>query len=441
MVMTKKEPKDLLSLRKKAESHLHGSAEPAMTGEDAKLLHELQVHQIELELQNEELRKSQTALELSRSRYSDLYHHAPVGYVILNQAGIIKESNSTFARTVSAEYKELHGRAFADLLLPEDQGIFRARLRGLFKQPTDKHIEVRLATGNQTFLDVDLTAIPQPCLDSSAKGTGDQLLMTVTDITHRKKLEHDRISLQAQVNQLAKEASLSRMAGAVAHNFNNMLAVVLGNLELALDIIPQGEPPIKELRDAQKAGRRAAEIGSLMLTYLGQTVAAKETVDLTDLCSDSIPLLVKAKPLAVHLETDFPASGPRVKANAGQLRQIIENLVANSLEAMEGRPGLISLALDAVAADEISPVNRFPMDWRPGSKEYARLTVSDDGCGIASDAMATIFDPFFTSKFPGRGMGLPVVLGILRSHNGCITAENRLGAGCTFKVYLPILEK
>ena len=441
MVMTTKEPEDLSPLRRQAESHLHDSAEPDKEGEDAKLLHELQVHQIELELQNEELRKSQSALEESRSRYSDLYHHAPVGYVILSQVGIIKESNTTFARMVGAEYQELHGRAFADLLLPEDQGIFRARLRGLFKQPTDKHIEVRLATGSRTFLDVDLTAIPQPCLDSSTKGSSDQLLMTVTDISPRKKLEQDRISLQSQINQLAKEASLSRMAGAVAHNFNNMLAVVLGNLELALEMLPQGEDPIKELLDAQKAGRRAADIGSLMLTYLGQTVAAKEAVDLADLCSDSIPQLVKAKPLAVHLETDFPASGPRVKANGGQLRQIIDNLVANSLEAMEGRPGLISLALAAATAEDISPFNRFPMDWQPAIQDYACLTVSDDGCGIASDAMATIFDPFFTSKFPGRGMGLPVVLGILRSHNGCITVENRLGAGCTFKVYLPILEE
>jgi len=441
MVMTTKKPEDLAPLREHAESHLHGKVAPALVGEDKKLLHELQVHQIELELQNEELRKSQTALEESRSRYSDLYHHAPVGYVILSQAGIIKESNTTFARMVSAECQELHGQPFADLLLPEDQGIFRARLRGLFKQPTDKHIEVRLATGSRTFLDVDLTAIPQPCLDSSTKGNSDQLLMTVTDISQRKKLEHDRISLQAQVNQLAKETSLSRMAGAVAHNFNNMLAVVLGNLELALEMLPQGESPIQELRDAQKAGRRAAEIGSLMLTYLGQTVGTKEAVDLTDLCNDSIPQLVKAKPHAVRLETDFPASGPMVKANGGQLRQIIDNLVANSLEAIEGRPGCITLALAAVAAEEISPINRFPMDWQPGPQDYACLTVSDDGCGIASDAMATIFDPFFTTKFPGRGMGLPVVLGILRSHNGCITVEKRLAAGCTFKVYLPILEE
>lgn len=153
-----------LPLRRQAELLLEkrtGSAETFTSEEYHKLIHELQVHQIELELQNEELRQSQRLLEEHRARYMRLYHNAPVGYVVLSSAGIIVESNTTFAHMVGADSSHIHGKPFADFLVAEDQTIFRSRLRSLFKQPENKHIEVQLRSNGKTWLYVDLAATQQ----------------------------------------------------------------------------------------------------------------------------------------------------------------------------------------------------------------------------------------------------------------------------------------
>jgi two-component system, cell cycle sensor histidine kinase and response regulator CckA len=425
-------------LRKKAECLLKQQEAPVTAvGDEQAIIHELQVHQIELQLQNEELRRSQAALEESRSRYSDLYHHAPVGYVVLNRAGIIVESNATFTGMLEAQSTTINGRAFADLLEDEDSGIFRARLRSFFKQPVEKHMELRLRLDHHRQLFIELSGVPLPDPHGSA-ASGDQLLITVTDISARKRLEMEQNALAAKLQQLDKEASLSRLAGAVAHNFNNMLAVILGNLELALEMLPQGELPLKELRDAQRAGMRAAETSALMLTYLGQNRAKKTRIDLVMICDQVLPPLLHAKPGEVTISCNHGPDKVEVMADGEQLRQVVNNLAANALEALQGKAGRIFLSLSRVTPAEIAGEYRFPLDWPAQGEEYACLTVGDDGCGIASEAVELIFEPFFTTKFPGRGMGLSVVLGILRAHDGCITVESRPGHGSVFRVYLPV---
>lgn len=437
--MKKKTVSHPLPLREQAEQLLlqrEGKAAAGNTAEQT-LIHELQVHQIELQMQNDELRSSQLALEESRQRYSDLYHHAPVGYVVLNRAGIIVESNATFAQMLHAESSTINGRVFADLLCEEDGGIFRARLRSFFKQPFEKHMELRLRLDQQRQLSIELSGSSIAASVSSAQ-KDEQLLITVTDISARKRLEAEQNALTAKLKQLDKESSLSRLAGAVAHNFNNMLAVILGNLELALEMLPQGELPLKELRHAQQAGRRAAETSALMLTYLGQNHKRKERIDLAEVCDQILPPLLRAKPGEVTISCHHAIAHAEVLGDGVQLRQVVNNLVANALEALQGKPGRISLELSWARAAEIAKEHRFPLDWQARDEEYACLTIADDGCGMETETMELIFDPFFTTKFPGRGMGLSVVLGILRSHQGCITVASRYRAGSTFRVFLPI---
>ena len=397
---------------------------------DQALLHELQVHRIELQQQNEELRHAQVLLEESRSRYSDLYHHAPVGYVVLDRSGIIVESNATFAAMLDLECPAVNGRVFADLMVDEDGVIFRSRLRSFFKQPLAKHIPLRLRRNTRHTIHIELSGSPLP--------GGEQLLVTITDITARRRLEAKERLLSEKVKQLDKEASLSRLAGAVAHSFNNMLAVILGNLELALEMLPLGEIPLKELRDAQQAGQRAAETAALIRTYLGQARVHKTPVDLAAVWDNILPAILKIKPAEVSIACNFSATTPQVAADGGQLRQLIGILAANAFEALHGRPGRVLLSLSLASHREIARDNRFPLDWQGEAQQtYACLTVDDDGCGILPEELPLIFDPFYTTKFPGRGMGLPVVLGILRGHDGCITVESRSGSSSRFCVYLP----
>jgi PAS domain S-box-containing protein len=565
------------TLREKAEALLQitpAAAEALSTEAGKQLLHELQVHQIELELQNEELRKSQIALEESRGRYMHLYHNAPVGYVVLNRAGIIVQDNATFAGMVGHDYRQLHGKPFADFLVPEDQPIFRARLKAFFKHPDDKHIEVRLGTAGKTSLNVDLAAAVQHSNHQGQQPQDNELLVTVTDITARVKaeealqrshkfildvidslsahicvldgdgeiiavnkawrrfsttnrpiagnlaeganylaicdnakgddanfaatfaagiravlqgqsdmfsleypchsedeqrwfmgrvtrlsedvhgqvvvaheniseqklLEKEKLQLQTQINQLEKAESLGRMAGAIAHNFNNALAAVLGNLEMALEDI-SGDEPSRILKAALQAAWRASEMSGLMLTYLGQTVEQQEPVDLSMVCRQVLPLLMLAKPHGIEITTDFPMPGQIVRASAKQIQQIFSSLMANAWEAMENKPGWVRVTINTVVPQEISTKHRYPLDYQIQDSAYTCLLVQDSGVGIADRDLDNLFDPFFTSKFAGRGMGLSVVLGILRAHRGAITVESHPGRGSIFRVYLPNLPK
>jgi CheY-like chemotaxis protein len=149
-------------------------------------------------------------------------------------------------------------------------------------------------------------------------------------------------------------------------------------------------------------------------------------------------MLRAAMPQCVVLETDLPTPGPAIRANADQMQQVLTNLVTNAWEACVGGKGAIHLTVMTVAAFDIPAVNRFPIDYQIHDSAYACLEVEDTGCGIESKDIEKLFDPFFSTKFTGRGLGLPVVLGIVRAHGGVVTVESLPGRGSVFRVFLPI---
>jgi len=271
-------------------------------------------------------------------------------------------------------------------------------------------------------------------------GAGQQrtFLAVIFDITQRKQLEAEKTEFAAKYHQLQKTESLGRMAGAIAHNYNNLLGAVLGNLELGMDAVSSGEQSTTFMIQATKAARRAAEVSGLMLTYLGQTVGERKLVDLSEVCIRSLPILREAMPTEVELEADMPSPGPTIKGNAREIQQCLANLVTNAWEALDGGRGIIHLAIKTVPLGDIPVTHRFPLDWQSQDALYACLEVTDTGSGIGKDVIDKLFDPFFTTKFTGRGLGLPVILGIVRAHHGCITVESRAERGSIFRVFLPV---
>ena len=275
-----------------------------------------------------------------------------------------------------------------------------------------------------------------PILDASGQYAG--AIHIVGDITERKQMAAEQDQLLAKNLQLKKSESLGRMAGAIAHNFNNQLAAVTLNLELALDDIPPNVGLGANLSEALRSARKAAAISTGMLTYLGQTHVQREPMGLSDVCRQGLPLLLVDLPKAVVMETDLPAHGPVINANANQIQQVLTHLLTNAWEATSNEPGIIRLTIKLVSATAIPAMFRFPIDWQPHDPEYACIEVADSGCGIMAGDIERIFDPFFTSKFTGRGLGLSVGLGIVREHGGVMTVESDPGRGSVFRVFLPM---
>ncbi len=179
-------------------------------------------------------------------------------------------------------------------------------------------------------------------------------------------------------------------------------------------------------------------MSGLMLTYLGQSFGKNEPMDFSGACHKALPMLQAIVPGKVTLETDLPVPGPVIMANTNQISQILTNLITNAGEAIGEGEGTIRLSVKSVLARDIKAAHRFPLDWQPQDNAYACLEVTDTGCGIEDKDMEKLFDPFFSSKFTGRGMGLAVVLGIVRAHSGVVTVESEPGLGSAFGAFLPL---
>lgn len=398
-------------------------------------LHELRVHQIELEMQNEELRRSQLELEASRARYFDMYDLAPVGYLTINDKGRILEANLTCATLFGVPRSELAGNHLSRFILPEDHDGYYLNRKLLATADARRVFEVRLLRGKTPFwARLEGNAL----LDADGAPA---VRVVVSDISEKRATDDARLQIDSQVQQLRKAESLARMAGAIAHHFNNMLGAVLGNLELAMSDLPTSSATWELLLQATWAGKRATEISGLLLIYLGQGPGTQEMVELSAACGKTILGLQPALPKSLLLQTDLPSSGPVVRLNPNHLRQALRNLITNAWEATSPSQTPVLLTVKTVAATDIPKTYRFPLDWNPSDDTYACIEVADRGVGIAPLDLPNLFDPFFSSKFVGRGLGLSVVLGIARAHHGAVTVRSKLGDGSVFSLFFPLSDR
>jgi CheY-like chemotaxis protein len=210
------------------------------------------------------------------------------------------------------------------------------------------------------------------------------------------------------------------------------------NMEMVMSELPRHGDHFERLSEGMQSARKAAKVSTQMLTYLGQATAHREPLDLTAVCQRHLPVVQAALPTDVVLELDLPTPGPTVVASADHVQQILTNLVTNAWEASTGGQGKIRVRVKTSPASDIPVKYRFPVNWQPQDSEYACLEVADAGCGIAPQDIEKIFDPFFSTKFTGRGLGLPVVLGVVRGQQGVITVESEPGHGSCFRVFLSI---
>ena len=376
--------------------------------------------------------RAEEALRESEEKYRLVVENA-AEIILIAQDGLLKYVNPMVVKILGYSEEMLTSRPFVGLLHPEDiKKVFEAHTRIMRGEENQPVHQFRVVTFDGTVRWADSRAVVISWEGKPAT------LNFITDITERKKAEAEKAILEAQTRQLQKADSLGRMAGAIAHHFNNQLGVVIGNLEMAIDDLPHGAGPANRLTTAMQAAWKAAEMSGLMLTYLGQSFDKLEPLDLSDACRRGLPMLRAAMPGKVVLETDLPSPGPVISANENQIQQVLTNLVTNAWEAIgEGR-GAIHLSIKTISPAEIPVAYRLPIGWQSQDSAYAGMEVKDAGCGIADKDIEKLFDPFFSSKFTGRGLGLSVVLGIVKAHDGAVTVESEPGRGSTFRVFLPV---
>ena len=398
------------------------------------LIYELQTHQIELELQNEELLHAQDELVEARDRYSDLYNFAPVGYMTVSHKGLIIEVNLTLTDMLGIERRDFINHHLHTFIIPDDQDILYRHRRKLILLKQRQTCQIRMIRRNAEPLWVELDSILSEAEDKS-EGC---FRTAITDITDRKQAENKKRELERQIQQTQKLESLKVMAGGIAHHYNNLLFVVMGNLELATDDLPPNTKLANYLSEATRSVNRAAELSELMLAYLGHMTVPSDPLNLSEICRQSLSDFRTEQPEHLTLKTDWPLPNLTVNANPTQIRLILSNLLTNAQEAINKFPGVISLKVNVIPSTEIHQAFRFPVGWKTQNTDYACIKVADTGQGIEKNNIELIFDPFFTTKFMGRGLGLPVVLGTVIANKGCLTVESNVGKGSVFRVYLPL---
>lgn len=263
------------------------------------------------------------------------------------------------------------------------------------------------------------------------------------DIDDRKKAEEKSFALQATMYRSQKMESLGLMAGGIAHDFNNLLAVILGNTELILTISDMDVPnktyattPL--LEDIQQAGRQASELIREMLTYAGKDTLELNDVNLNVLILDMWRLVERAHPKNVNLTHDLEENLFPVLADPTHIQQVILNLIINASDAVGTNVGSISVRTRLANTRKIEFDESFTNPL-PKSENCVVLEVCDTGNGIDDCAIEKMFEPFFSTKRTGRGLGLAIIQGVVARHNGTISIKSKVGFGTTFSVYFPAL--
>jgi two-component system, cell cycle sensor histidine kinase and response regulator CckA len=375
-------------------------------------------------------------LKESESRFRSMFENSPVAYLALDASGNCLDSNPEFCELLGYEWNELIGKPFVEFWAPETQHPYQASFAA-FPDHGKLQMELELIRKDRARLTVVLEGRVQRNMESEFL----RMHCILHNISERKRGEAERLQLSQQLQQVRKAESLNCMAGAIAHHFNNMLTVVMGNLELIAEDLPGETPCTEQINSALNAAGRASEISSFMLTYMGHLKGNKRVLDLCKICDRIVPKLWEMIPSHIRLLVDFSSPGLMVDADTGQVAQVLTQLINNAREAIGDKEGEIRASVRAMPQTDIARTLIWPVDWKPVTETYVALQVADTGCGICASDIDKVMDPFFSTKFTGRGMGLAMVLGIARAHNAAVSVQSTTGVGSLFQVLFPLSDQ
>ncbi len=353
--------------------------------------------------------------------------HAAESVIISNRTGTIQYVNPAFEQLSGFSREDIVGENFRILISDKhDQGFYKEMWevisRGNF---WSGYITNRIKDNTLREFETIISPVQN--------GSGDivSFVSVNRDVTQEKVLE-------AQLQQSDRLQSIGTLAGGIAHDFNNILSAIIGYTELTIDYLENGSLPYNNLQEVLEAGERAKGLINQILTFSRQSEQDFKPLQLKLIVKEALKLIRATLPSTIEIHQDLQ-SDAAILGDQTKIHQVLMNLCTNAGHALQEKGGVLSVSLSEAEIDSSFTVKHF--DIKSGS--YIRLSVSDNGCGMSASLMEHIFDPFFTTKEKGKGtgMGLSVVHGIVKSHNGTIHAYSEPGEGSVFTVYLPIIEK
>ena len=398
------------------------SLSPEETGQ---VLNELLPKHIEMEMLNEELHRTQHELKASQARYFDLYNLAPVGYLTLNDKEVVVEANRAATILLGMPLKELRSETLLQFIFPEDQDTYRLYRMRIADTGDTLSCELRMVRADGSRFWGILQVVP------AHQG---EWWLTLTDITERKRVEAAEQAFELQTRQARQLESLGALAGGLAHDFNNVLAIISGSCSLIKMNYEEAETYIPKI---ETAADRAAELCRRMLIYAGKAEVIKTEFDMAGLLDEMIRAMKADIVRDAVITFVCPAEALVVTGDAGQVREVIMNLIVNASEALSEPHGAtaVSLVRKDITAEQLHE-DCFGKSIPAG--RYVCMEVSDNGCGMNAETRQRIFEPFYSTKSFGRGLGMSAVLGIVAANDGALQLFSRLGYGTTVRLYLPV---
>jgi PAS domain S-box-containing protein len=447
-------------------------------------LEELRVADEELRRQNDMLVVAHTQVEVERQRYRDLFELAPDAYLVTDAYGVVTEANQSASRLLGTAPRYLQGRLLANYVVREHRSDFRGLISRMTRNSHSHCATVTLQPREREPIAVEVTC----SLIRDAKGHPAAIRWILRNVSEQRRMadeirelnhqltrqvadkaadlhvvqqhSHD-LARREQAARTAAEASeahsrhvqklesIGVLAGGIAHDFNNLLHVVLGNADIAFSRLPPGAPAREPLEEVVRATLRAADLTRQLLAYSGKGAFVVGPVDLSHEMRDMAMLLRTAISKQATLVWELASGLPSIRADATQVRQVVMNLITNASDALGESTGTITLRTGLLPAEEVDRDQFESVDEETraespageaaesGRAPYVFLEVADTGAGMTPETLSRIFDPFFSTKFTGRGLGLAAVMGIVRTHNGLIRIRTEPGHGTTFRVLFP----
>ncbi|UCB45173.1 MAG: PAS domain S-box protein [Spirochaetota bacterium] len=388
----------------------------ALAIENARLYGEIKDQMNELLESAEKRRKAEEGLRESEQRFRDLFEYSPDAIFVEDLNGKVLDVNPAACRLHGQAREELIGEDVYKLIPPERREKAHDEFSKLVKGEYD-HLESYSLTKDAKEVPVEIRARR---IEYSGKPA---LLLMVRDITERKRAE-------AELLRASKLDSIGTLAGGIAHDFNNLLTAILGNISLLMSHLEKTDPIYDKVAEAEKASLRARDLTQQLLTFSKGGSPVKQPSKLGPLLRDAAQFALSGS--NVRPRFALPEDIWTVEIDEGQINQVINNIIINADHAMpEG--GTVELRAKNVTLDE-----KTILPLRTG--KYVKVSIKDTGIGIQKEHLEKIFDPYFSTKSKGLGLGLSTTYSILKNHGGHVTVESELGKGTSFFIYLPAIE-